>query len=130
MESKMNSRSLIFLGLLIGFFLLGYNAFMDAKPEPKSERIYKELKSYMPYEIERRVGGYSIISKETGIKEKPPATEVFKRLDELEKMWGKEFLMIENNTILVKDKTGKTIGKVAIELESEKKWVQNFFQIQ
>ena len=125
----MNTKIVIIVGLIIGFFLIGYNIFKDSLPEAKNERIYKELKVYMPYELEKRVGGYSIVSKITGIKEKPPASLVFKRLDELEKIWGNEFLTIEGNTIIVKNKSNEIIGKVKIESEKEKQWVKSFFQL-
>lgn len=125
----MNTKVVIIIGLIVGFFLIGYNIFKDSLPEAKNERIYKELKVYMPYELEKRVGGYSIVSKITGIKEKPPASKVFKRLDELEKMWGQEFLTIEGNTILVKNKQNEVIGKVNIQSENEKLWVKSFFQL-
>lgn len=125
----MNAKVVIITGLIIGFFLIGYNIFKDSLPEAKNERIYKELKVYMPYELEKRVGGYSIVSKITGIKEKPPASLVFKRLDELEKIWGNEFLTIEGNTIIVKNKSNEIIGKVKIESEKEKQWVKSFFQL-
>lgn len=125
----MNTKVVIITGLIIGFFLIGYNIFKDSLPEAKNERIYKELKVYMPYELEKRVGGYSIVSKITGIKEKPPASQVFKRLDELEKMWGQEFLTIEGNTIIVKNKQNEVIGKVNIQSENEKQWVKSFFQL-
>ena len=42
-----------------------------------NKRIYKELKPYIPYYLEKRIGGFSILSKEDNIKEKPPITEVF-----------------------------------------------------
>lgn len=125
----MNTKIVIIVGLIVGFFLIGYNIFKDSLPEAKNERIYKELKVYMPYELEKRVGGYSIVSKITGIKEKPPASLVFKRLDELEKIWGNEFLTIEGNTIIVKNKSNEIIGKVKIESEKEKQWVKSFFQL-
>lgn len=125
----MNTKVVIIVGLIVGFFLIGYNIFKDSLPEAKNERIYKELKVYMPYELEKRVGGYSIVSKITGIKEKPPASQVFKRLDELEKIWGQEFLSIEGNTIIIKNKTNEIIGKVNIQSENEKQWVKSFFQI-
>lgn len=125
----MNTKIVIIVGLIVGFFLIGYNIFKDSLPEAKNERIYKELKVYMPYELEKRVGGYSIVSKITGIKEKPPASLVFKRLDELEKIWGNEFLTIEGDTIIVKNKSNEIIGKVKIESEKEKQWVKSFFQL-
>ncbi len=123
----MKISNLILVGLMIGFFLLGYNTLQDSKPQAKSERIYKELKQYMPYVVEQRVGGFNIVSKITGEKEKPPSTELYKRLDQLEKMWGKEFLSIEGKYVIVKDKNKNIIGKVKIELPTEKMWVNSFF---
>lgn len=125
----MKTNNLILIGLLIGFFLLGYNALEESKPEYKDKRIYSELKNYMPYFLEKRFGGYSIVSKITKEKEKPPATEVFKRLEQLEKMWGKEFLKISDNSLIIVDKNGTQVGKIEFHLQSEKKWVKSYFGI-
>ncbi|RLA83811.1 MAG: hypothetical protein DRG78_03255 [Epsilonproteobacteria bacterium] len=129
-KSKEFKFSNIFMvGLTMLFFVLGYNALQDAQPEPKNERIYKELKAYMPYYLEKRVGGFQIMMKGSKTKEKPPITEVYRRLEQLEKGWGKEFLKIVDNDLIVIDKDGKTIGKIAFHLPEEKQWVNKFFEI-
>ncbi|MBL6970357.1 MAG: hypothetical protein ISR68_03065 [Campylobacterales bacterium] len=67
--------------------------------------------------------------KGSDVKEKPPITEVYSRLDQLDKGWGKEHISIDDNHVIIKSKDQKIIAKIKIELDSEKKWVQSFFQI-
>ena len=117
------------IGLTILFFGLGFQALQDAQPEPKNKRIYAELKKYSPYYLEKRFGGFSILSKEDNIKEKPPIDQVFSRLDQLEKGWGKESLKIVGNDLVIMNKDGKEIGKIAFHLPDEKVWVKTFFEI-
>jgi len=124
------TSNLILIGLLVGFFMLGFNALQEAKPEAKEERVYQALKAYMPYVLEKRLGGYSIVSKITGKKEKPPAAELFKRLDQLEKIWGKEHLKIEGNNLIVVDKNGTILGTIPFHFPKEKKWVKEFFGVE
>ncbi|MCK5110101.1 MAG: hypothetical protein KAQ94_01180 [Arcobacteraceae bacterium] len=121
--------NLFIIGLTILFFVLGFNALQDAQPEHKSKRIYKELKEYIPYYLEKRVGGFQIMMKGSKEKEKPPITEVFSRLDQLEKGWGKEFLKIVDNDLIIMDKNGTQIGKIPFHLPEEKQWVKTFFEM-
>jgi hypothetical protein len=123
----MKLSNLFIVALTILFFALGYKALQDAQPSHKNKRIYKELKKYIPYYLEKRVGGFSILSKDDNIKEKPPITEVFMRLEQLEKGWGMEHLRIINNDLIILDKNGKTIEKITFHLQEEKEWVKTFF---
>jgi hypothetical protein len=43
----------------------------------------------MPYYLEKRIGGFSIMKKGSKVKEKPPITEVLSRLEQFEQGWGK-----------------------------------------
>jgi hypothetical protein len=128
-EDLMKVSNLFIVGLTILFFVLGFNALKDAQPEPKNKRIYKELKAYSPYYLEKRVGGFQIMMEGSKTKEKPPITMVFSRLDQLEKGWGKEFLKIVNNDLIVMDKNGTAIGKIPFKEPAEKQWVKTFFEI-
>jgi len=118
------------IGLSILFFWLGFQALQNAQPAQKNERVYKQLKVYMPYYLEKRIGGFQILMKGSTEKEKPPITDVYLRLDQLEQGWGKEHLKIAGNDLIVMDKEGKEIGKIPFHLDEEKVWVQTFFGIE
>ncbi len=125
----MKISNALFIAITILFFALGFKTLQEAKQEPKSERIYQEIKKYSPYYLEKRIGGFQIMMKGSDVKEKPPITEVYSRLDQLDQGWGKEHISIKNDHVIIKDKDQKIVAKIKIELDSEKKWVQTFFQI-
>ena len=127
MKPKMSNFFIIALTIL--FFGLGFNALQEAQPIHKSKRIYKEIKKYSPYYLEKRIGGFQIMMKNSKEKEKPPITEVFSRLDQLEQGWGKDALKIVNNDLIVMDKNGTKIGTIKIQNSEEKQWIQTFFNI-
>jgi hypothetical protein len=89
--------------------------------------VYALLQPYFPYELEQRLGGFTIVYKLTGDKEKPPASEVFKRVDELDKAWGKEFLSVKNNQLNILDKEKKIIATITLQNKAELEWVKQFF---
>lgn len=119
----------VLVALIILFFMLGYKSYQEAKPQEKSQRIYLELKKHMPYYLEKRVGGFQIMMKGSTTKEKPPITEVYRRLEQLEQGWGKEFLKIKGNDLIVVDKNGTQVAKIPFHLDEEKIWVQQYFDI-
>jgi hypothetical protein len=106
---------------------LGIMALKEGMPTPKNERVYSILQKHMPYTLEKRVGGYSIVSNETGIKEKPPAKDLFLRLEQLEKMWGKDFLKLDNDILIVLDKNKNEVTKIELKTKEEKAWVKEYF---
>ena len=65
-----------------------------------SKKVYQALKPYMPYYLEKRVGGFQIMMKGSNEKEKPPITDVFKRLEQLEKGWGQQHLKIVGDDLI------------------------------
>ncbi len=117
------------IGLTILFFVLGFQALQNAQPQHHDKRVYKELKKYIPYYLEKRVGGFQIMMKGSKEKEKPPIDQVFSRLDQLEKGWGKDALKIVNNDLIVMDKNGTQVGKISLKTKEEKQWVELFFGI-
>lgn len=125
----MNKKTLIFAFLAIFFFSVGFVAMQKGKPEPKSERIYALISEHSPYYLEKRVGGLSIVNKFTGEKEKPSASEVFKKLENLEKSWGKKHLKIEENSLLVVDENNTKKAELFFHTEDEKEWVKKYFGI-
>ncbi len=121
--------NLLLLGFFLGFVIIGGLSLQETLPEDKDKRVYSALKPFMPYELEKRIGGFYIVTKLTGDKEKPPATEVMKRLDVLEQEWGLTHLKIEGDDLLILDDKKKVINKIKLNDHLEKKWVKEFFGI-
>ncbi len=119
----------LFLGFIFAFLVLGFIAMQRATPDAKEERIYKAIKVYSPYKLEKIVGGLAIIDSRTGTKEKPSAADVLHRLDEVDKIWGKEHLKVENNHVVVMGENNQTIVKIFIETAKEREFLQKFFGI-
>ena len=122
----MRKKLLLFAFFAI-FMFLGIMALKEGMPTPKNERVYSILQKHMPYTLEKRVGGYSILSNETGIKEKPPAKDLFLRLEQLEKMWGKDFLTLDYDILIVLDKNKNEVTKIELKTKEEKAWVKEYF---
>ena len=120
-------KKILFIGFLGMFLFLGIMALKEGLPAQKNERVYAILQNHIPYVLEKRVGGYSIVSKETGIKEKPPAKDLFLRLEQLEQQWGKEFLKLENNTLIILDKDKNKVDKIDLKTNEEINWVKEYF---
>jgi len=124
-----NVKRGLFFGLIFAFLVMGFLAMERAMPEHKEARIYKELKVYMPYKLEQSVGGLTIIDKRDGTKEKPSAAEVMLRLDELEKIWGKEHLTIADQNVVIMNDKNQSVMKIFIETEKERHFLKHFFGI-
>jgi len=125
----MNTKKTLFLGVLFAFFVMGFIAMQRAIPNPKEDRIYKAIKIYSPYKLEKRMGGLSIVDKRNGRKEKPSAAEVLLRMDELDKEWGKSHMKIENNDLIIMGENKQVLIKIFIETEKERKFIQTFYGI-
>jgi len=124
----MKTKNLLIIAFFIVFMFLGINALREGMPSEKNERIYTILQQHMPYIVEKRAGGFSIKSKITGIKEKPPAKVIFLRLEQLEKQWGKEFLKFENDKLFILDENKKTVTTLTLKNSDEKEWVKSYFE--
>ena len=125
----MTPKKGLLFGFLFAFFVMGFVAMQRAMPEAKEERIYKAIKVYSPYELEKRIGGLTIVNKQTGIKEKPSAADVLHRVDELEKIWGKTHLRVENNDVIILGDNNQTIVKIFIETKKEREFLKRFYGI-
>ena len=123
------NKKIIFIGIIVGFFVMGFLSLQRAMPEQKEERIYQAIKVYSPYKLEKRIGGLSIIDSRDGRKEKPSAAEVYWRLDELEKAWAKEHLLLQNNEVSVLGDNNQSVVKIHIENEKEMAFVKSFYGI-
>jgi len=121
-------KKTLFIALGIGFLLFGIGAYLQSKPSPKSERIYKIIKQYSPYYLDKRFGGLQIMSKEDkDFKEKPDNMEVFHRLESLEKRWGKQHLQIDKTTLFVKDNNHTVIKTVPLANQKEVDFVRSYY---
>lgn len=133
MSEEKNEMSLVkkvFVSTLLGGFLfMGVISLKRALPEPKEERIYLAIKEYSPYKLQKRIGGLEIVDTRTDTKEKPSSAEVMHRLDEVEGIWGKKHLKVENSTIFVMDENKTTIAEIAIENKEERDFIKSFFGI-
>ncbi|MDT8337684.1 MAG: hypothetical protein RQ763_00650, partial [Sulfurimonas sp.] len=79
--------------------------------------------------VEKKVGGLTIIDKRNGEKESPSSKEFFHRVDELDKKWGKEHLVVDNNEVLVIGENNQTVAKIFIENQKEREFLKSFFGI-
>ena len=122
-------KKILFIGFLGMFLFFGIMALKEGLPAQKNERVYAILQNHIPYVLEKRVGGYSIVSKETGIKEKPPAKDLFGRLEQLEKLWGQEFLRLEESFLIILDKNKNEVSRLKLETIEEKAWVESYFEL-
>jgi hypothetical protein len=125
----MDVKKALIFGVIAASVVLGTLSMKRAMPDAKEDRIYEAIKVYSPYVLEKRIGGLEIIDKRNGQKEKPSAAEVFHRQDELDKKWGKEYLKVENNELIVMGENNQTITRIFIENESERKFLKRFFGI-
>lgn len=122
-------KKYLFMALGLGLILMSFIAFQQGKPSPKAT-IYKELKKYSPYYIEKRFGGLQIMNKNNEkFKEKPANVELFRRLDYLEQSWGKEHLKIVDNQLAVLDDNGSIITTVPILSQEENNFLNSFYGI-
>lgn len=124
----MKTKNLLIIAFFAIFMFLGISALNQGMPSAKNERVYSILQKHMPYKVEKRAGGFSIKSKITGIKEKPPAKDIFLRLEQLEKQWGMEFLKLEGSNLFILDKNKKEIKKIILKNQEELLWVKDYFE--
>ncbi len=119
----------MFIGLIFIFAFLSFIAFKNALPQPKNKIVMNTLSAYMPYRLEKRLGGLSIINTKTGTKEKPKNDVIFKRLDKLEIKWGKKHLVIKGSILSIKNDKNQTIKTFKLENEKQINFVHHFFGI-
>ena len=123
----MNAKKGIFLGFLFAFLVMGYVSMQRALPDAKEDRIYKAIRVYSPYKVEKRIGGLTIIDSRTGTKEKPSAAEFYHRLDEVDKEWGKKHIRVDDKDVSIIGDNNQTIVKIYLETEGERKFVESFY---
>lgn len=123
----MNVKKVLIFGVFTVAILMGVLSMQRAMPDAKEARIYKEIQVYSPYVMEKRIGGLEILDKRDGKKEKPSNAEVFHRMDELEKEWGKTHLQIEGSELNVLGDNNQSVTKIFIETDKEKAFIKSFY---
>ena len=117
------------IALFLGFLFVGLVTFFASKPTPKNMRVYKIVKEYSPYYIEKSLGGLRIRKKgDKEFKEEPTNAEFFKRYEFLEKEWGKSHLKLRNKTLyIIKD--GKNAKSIELKDANEINFVKNYYGV-
>ena len=121
-------KKMFVFALFTAFLIMGGVSMQRALPQDKEERIYKAIKDYSPYIYEKRLGGLTIIDTRDDTKEKPSAAEVLYRMDELDKKWAKESMIIVDNDVII-TKDDNTTVKIFIETPKERAFIKSFFGI-
>jgi len=125
----MDVKKALAIGAVFAFFVMGFIAMKQAIPEAKEDRIYKAIDIYSPYKLEKRIGGLTIVDTQTGTKEKPQSADVFLRLDELNKKWGKLHLSVRDNYVVVLGDNNQSVVKIFIETTKEREFLKRFYGI-
>lgn len=116
-------------GLSLGFFMIALVVFIKAQPESRNNHVYEQLKPYIPYKIEKKIGGLRIRNTQTGEKFEPHNSDVFHVFDNLEKDWGAKHLRLEGNNLIVLDDNNKTVKTIQLQNEDERAFVHRFFEL-
>jgi len=118
------------VAIILGFFLLGLNAFFQSKPSAKNERVYKAVQTFSPYYLDRRFGGLQILNKEdSNFKEKPTNATLFKEFSRLEKEWGEKHLKIKDNSLIITDNNGTQLSTLPIQSTEELHFIHHYYGI-
>ncbi|WP_295418642.1 hypothetical protein [Sulfurovum sp.] len=118
------------IALFLGFLLFGLDAFLQSKPSPKNERVYKTVQKYSPFYLDKRFGGLQILSKEDPeFKEKPNNMTLFKEFERLEREWGKKHLKIENNQLIIVDNNGSQLSALPLQSNEEIGFIHRYYGI-
>lgn len=125
----MKKSTLIFITLSLLFFGFGIMTFQDAIPKKKEERIYIAISKHFPYIIEKRLGGLTIIFKDTNEKMKPTNSEFFSKIESIDKFWAKEYLILTTNKVIILDKNKIIIDEIKFKNPKEKEFIKTYFDI-
>lgn len=129
MQSKSWNRYLP-IALFFAFLFAGLVAFFQSKPSPKNARIYKAVKQYSPYYLDKRFGGLTIKSKnDPEFKEKPTNLTLFEEFERLEREWAKTHLHIEGNSLLILDNNRSVKTKIPLQQTEEVEFLHRYYRI-
>ena len=112
--------------LMAVFAFLSIMALVVNMPEKKDHAVMAKLKPHIPYEITKTFGGLDIIDKHTGKKMKIDNAKVFIAYDAFTKKWGKNHIVVNENTLVVLDDNNKSIDTMDL-TPSQRAFVREFF---
>ena len=117
------------IALLLGFLFIGLTTFFASRPTHKNARVYKIVKQYSPYYIEKTLSGLRIRNKkDTEYKEEPTNAEFFTRYEFLEKDWGQKHLKLTNKTLHITD-GNKELKSIELKNQDEVNFVKNYYGV-
>lgn len=121
-------KRILFVALAAAFLFLGFQTYLQSRPEAKNRRIYQAVHACSPYYLEKRFGGLQIRSKtDEAFKEKPTNAEVFHRLDALEKRWAQQHLSRQGDALSIRDANGTVCKTLHLKTEAERRFVRTFY---
>jgi len=117
------------IALFLAFLFIGFTTFLTSRPTHKNARVYKIVKEYSPYYIEKTLAGLRIKSKtDKKYKEEPTNAEFFKRYEYLEKTWGQKHLKLTGNTLHITD-GNKDLKTVELKNQDEINFVKKYYGV-
>jgi len=118
------------IALFLGFLIAGITLFIQAKPSHKNARVYKIVREYSPYYLQKTIGGLNIKKKgDKKFKESPDNAKLFKRFELLEKEWGKKHLKLNGTTLEILDNNNSIIKKVKLKNRDEINFITNYYGV-
>jgi len=115
--------------LFLGFLFIGIVTFFASKPSPKNARVYKIVREYSPYYIEKTLGGLRIRKRgDKEFKEEPANTEFFKRFEYLERDWGQKHLKLNGNKLTIVDNK-KVLKTIKLKDTNELNFVKKYYGV-
>ncbi len=116
------------LGVTILF--LTFVAFIIGRPETRDKRVYPEVRKYMPFEIQKSLGGLRILRKDDPkFKEEPDAVNFYSRLQYLERDWAKTHLKLKGNLLEIFDKNQTKVKELKLKNSREIEFVKRYFGV-
>ncbi len=117
------------VALFLGFLFIGLVTFFISKPTPKNARVYKIVKEYSPYYIEKTLGGLRIRKKgDKEFKEEPTNADFFKRYEFLEREWGQKHLKLRGNRLFIIN-NGKNLKSIELKDANEINFVKKYYGV-
>lgn len=124
----MKKSNIIFIILSLLFFGFGVMTLKNAIPKQhKEERIYTLISKYFPYVVEKRIGGLTIIFKDTNEKMKPTNSEFYEKIASIDKFWGQQHLQLQNNNVLIFDNNKTILATIPLKNQKEKDFIIAYF---
>lgn len=124
---KMKNSNILLVVLALVFFGFGMIVMQNSMPDKKEERIYNIITEYLPYVVEKRVGGFTIIFKDSDEKVKPSNEEFFAKIKSLDRFWAKTHLKLIDDEVTILDDKNQTIKTIKLQTDSEKIFMIEYF---